>query len=324
MMTQELTHVSKIDEGQPEAATRVIAVANTKGGVGKTTTAVNLAFGLAANGKRVLLIDTDPQASATIMMNLLVQVDESGQLSMLDEAATMYHVYEQQSMQRPGRVFDIVTPVVERWRGGQGKVDLVVDFAPSHISLNQLDLRLAGVTQREFMLRKALPQTDLTNYDVVLIDCPPNVGLLTLNALVVADYVVIPTLAEFVSLQAMTLTVDTISLVQQPGGLNPNLRLLGWFPTKWHQKQIEQRAIDDHLALRPNLVPTLFANQLWSHETIYAKAQGSLADGILSRSVFGYSGEATVREVQDEYLTLADEMMSRVAALEARKTTRRK
>jgi len=293
---------------------RRIAIASTKGGVGKTTTTINLAMALAAQQQRVLVVDNDPQASATLLYNLLL-VPENGKLMLLDPSASMYEVYNRQAEEMQGRVLHVVATISERWRDESGqRVELSVDFAPSHIALANLDLKLGGATERERMLLRALPDEDLQDYDYVLFDCRPDLGLLTINAFAAADYVLIPTIPDVAALAAMTYTVDAISKVQ--ASLNKRLRLLGWLATHWHGQADEQGAVDDYIAMRPQLADYFFANKLWDHASLYKRAQGSLPLNLPSRTMFGYSQAAKVREVQEEYLAVADEVQERVVAFE--------
>ncbi len=178
--------------------TKVLAVANQKGGVGKTTTAVNLAMGLAKLGKRTLLVDFDPQGNAT-----------SG--CGLDKRHLEASVYDAILNGVPAAEVRRETP-------------FGLDILPANIDLAGAEVELAGAGDRESRLRQALaPIRD--EYDFILIDSPPSLGLLNLNSLTAASGVLIPIQCEFYALEGVSEIMDTIRLVQ--GGLNPNLGLEG-------------------------------------------------------------------------------------------------
>jgi len=146
--------------------TRIIALANQKGGVGKTTTTVNLGAALAAQGKRVLVVDLDPQANATLWLGV--------DLRTLDQS--MYHVL----------VKDVPLTAIIRPSTVEG-----IDLAPAHLDLSAADLELVNSFEREILLKGNLAAV-ADRYDYILIDCPPSLSLLTINALVAAREVLIP------------------------------------------------------------------------------------------------------------------------------------
>jgi chromosome partitioning protein len=167
---------------------RIIAIANQKGGCGKTTTAINLAASLANNQRRVLLIDLDPQAHATLGLN--VRADLS-----------IYNVLSKLTSQK-ARLEDIIQTVGTNF-----------DLAPSSIVLSTLEQELAGEIGRESRLWEKI-QDFGGNYDYILIDCPPNLGILTINAIRAASEIIIPVEASRFSLEGVGQLVDIINLVR--------------------------------------------------------------------------------------------------------------
>ena len=178
--------------------TKIIAVTNQKGGVGKTTTAVNLSALVAEAGKRVLLVDIDPQGNAT-----------SGLGKSDTDANTVYEVLLGEAAAR-----DAIVPT------GFGGLDLM----PTSIELAGAEIELVSVEKREGLLKKALE--DIKNdYDYIFIDCPPSLSLLTLNALTAADSVLIPIQCEYYALEGVGQLVNTVKLIRMK--LNPDLKVEG-------------------------------------------------------------------------------------------------
>jgi len=182
-----------------DSTMRVIAFANQKGGVGKTTTAVNTSVMLATRGLRVLLIDLDPQGNTTSSLG----IDKSG----LDQ--TTYDV-----------VIEGVALAEVAIATGRERVDLL----PATPMLAAAEVDLVSVVHRERRLKRALALVAAT-YDLAIIDCPPSLGLLTVNGLTAANHVIIPIQCEFLALEGVSQLITTIDLVKRQ--LNPDLDLLG-------------------------------------------------------------------------------------------------
>lgn len=181
---------------------RVIAVTNQKGGVGKTTTSINVAYFLSKMGKRTLIIDFDPQGNAT--SGLGIDKQELG--------ATMTEV-----IMRQIRLAKVVLPTEYK--------DLYL--APSTSHLANTEVELAQADGRFARLREAL--NGVIDYDYIIIDSPPSLSLLTVNGLVAADYVLLPVQAEFYALEGLGQLLESMKLIRK--GLNPSLKLLGVLPT---------------------------------------------------------------------------------------------
>jgi chromosome partitioning protein len=199
--------VTNTTDGRPHQ-TRIIAIANQKGGVGKTTTTVNLGAELAALGRRVLLIDLDPQAAATYSLGI-----DPEELDL-----TLYNVM----VRREGRITEIIykTPV-------EG-----MHLVPSNLDLAAAELDLFRNYTRERVLRDALaPIVD--EYDYILIDCPPSLTLLTVNAFVAATEVLIPLQTHLLSLRGVHRLLSTVNEVAQ---LNPDIKILGILPTMYDSR----------------------------------------------------------------------------------------
>ncbi len=178
---------------------KVIAIANQKGGVGKTTTAVNLSACMAELGKKVLLVDLDPQGNSTSGLGFnKMQIKHSAYDALVNDLAA-------ESVLLPTKVPNLT-------------------MLPATIQLAGAEIELVAILSRENRLKKALDKIKY-NFDYVLIDCPPSLGLLTINGLTAANSVLIPIQCEFYALEGLTQLMNTIALVQK--NLNPSLTLEG-------------------------------------------------------------------------------------------------
>jgi len=178
---------------------RIIAIANQKGGVGKTTTAINLSACLAEAGKKVLMLDCDPQGNATSGLGINKNTAEVTSYDILIGEATAEEAI-----------------VHTDYEG--------LDVIPSNINLSGAEIELIGVEQKEYILQKQIgPLRD--RYDFIIIDCPPSLNMLTVNAMTTADTVLVPIQCEYYALEGLSQLIHTINLVNQR--LNPNLRMEG-------------------------------------------------------------------------------------------------
>ena len=172
---------------------RVIAISNQKGGVGKTTTTVNLGIGLARQGKKVLLIDADPQGSLTASLGY-VEPDEIGTTL----ATIMMAIINEKE-------FEITDGILHHKEN--------VDLLPANIELSALEVTMGNVMSRELIMKEYI-EAVRTKYDYILIDCMPSLGLMTINALVAADSVLIPVQAAYLPVKGLQQLIHTIAMVK--------------------------------------------------------------------------------------------------------------
>jgi chromosome partitioning protein len=209
-MSVSLSH----DKSGATGAT-VIAIANQKGGSGKTTTAVHLAVAIAELGYSTLLVDVDPQGHAAEALGIAA---ESLSRELSDVLAG-----EQ-------RITDIIIP----------QVHPRLDLAPSNIRLSDMELTLVNIRFREHKLKRAL-EPIIPRYQYVLLDCPPNLGLLTVNALIAANKVLIPATAEYLSMLGVSLLLKTINAIRAEA--NPELSILGVLHTRYKSRTLHAREV---------------------------------------------------------------------------------
>ncbi len=188
---------------------RIVTVANQKGGVGKTTTVINLAANLAYYGKNVLVIDMDPQANATVGLGINLSTVES---------RNIYHVLIEEQ-----EIKNIIINTQVDW----------LEIAPSHINLTGAEVELVSMLSRESRLKNAIEPVKYL-YDYILIDCPPSLGLLTINALTCCDSVLVPIQCEYFALEGLAQLLKTISLVQKH--LNKELIIEGIILTMYDSR----------------------------------------------------------------------------------------
>ena len=197
---------------------KIIALANQKGGVGKTTTAINLSASLARSGKRVLLIDADPQANASSGLGVDIRELEASIYECLVNNIDPHEA--------------VIATEVEN-----------LSLIPSHIDLVGAEIEMLNLGERESLLKRILAQLR-GEYDYILIDCSPSLGLITVNALTAADSVIIPVQCEFFALEGIAKLLNTIKIIKSQ--LNPNLQIMGFLLTMYDNRlRLSNQVLDE-------------------------------------------------------------------------------
>jgi chromosome partitioning protein len=254
-----------------------IAVANQKGGVGKTTTTANLASALARQGQRVLVIDADPQSNLTTAFG----VDGAVEQSLADALAD--------------RDLELPRYRVKDPSGSQ------IDIVPGTPELASVEIELQTKLGRELRLREHLARVE-KDYDFILVDTPPSLGVLTLNALVAAQWVIIPTEARLFSLQGLKMLKESIREVTL---VNPNLRVLGIVLNKFDRRLREEKTVAEHLS--EELGSEMFGANIPANSKILEAASAGV-------SIFAVdTRDRGVRRAVDAYEALAKEVRDRAA-----------
>ena len=245
---------------------RIIAIANHKGGVGKTTAVASIGAALANRGYKVLLVDLDAQANLT------------ASLPYPEDGRTIYHALRDREQ----------LPIIQ--------VRENLDLCPSSLDLAGVELQLSGVMSREFILKDLLEPVS-ASYDYILLDCPPSLGLIAVNAFVASTDVIIPLTAEALPYKGLTMINEVLDMVKKR--LNPTLSLTGIVLSRWAGRKLNKMVEE---SLRANYGAIVFDTKI--RENI------AIAEAPLSKEdIFSYNSESNGAK---DYGALTDELLSRL------------
>ena len=261
----------------------IISIANQKGGVGKTTTAMNVGVGLRLEGKRVLLIDLDPQANLSAYLRF---TDDDG--TPIDELPTISHIMT--SVIGQGKKLKNIKEYIRHNELND------IDYIPSDINLANADCYLVGALSRETVLKRVLSDELLSDYDYVIIDCLPSLGVLLMNALVASNGIIIPVQAQKFAFDGLGMLNSIFEQVRST--LNSELKLIGVLPTMVDHTNASKRVIEK--------LKETYSNELFN--TVIHRATEATESTNKHRSLCLYKNR-----LGDEYKAVSSEVLCRMA-----------
>lgn len=253
----------------------IIALANQKGGVGKTTSTLSLGVALANQGKKVLLIDADPQGNLTICLGY----------NDLENKPTLAHLMQ-------AEMYDYDIDVNDAILHNSENVDLI----PSDIGLSSIELGLNNTMSREYVLKNVLSKVR-DNYDYILIDCMPSLGLIPINCLAASNEVIIPVQSQYLAVKGMTYLFDTIKKIRKT--INPDLEIKGILITLVDKRTNLSKSIKSELN-------EIYGNEIKIYDTEIPLAIKTAEASIKGKSVFEYDKNGTVAQ---SYKNFAKEVL---------------
>ena len=265
---------------------KTLAIVNQKGGVGKTTTTANLGIGLANSGKKVLLVDCDPQASLTVSLGY----------SQPDELkVTLADLLKKVLLDEPFQPMDGILPHAEG-----------VDLLPANIALSGMEVSLVNAMSRETILKQYLEPVR-KNYDYILIDCMPSLGMLTINALAAADSVLIPVQAQYLPVKGLEQLLQTVQKVRRQ--INPHLKIEGILLTMTDSRTTYDKQIS-------NLIRQAYGGKIKVFEPTIPRSVRAAEISTTGESIFTYDPKGKVAEAYQsltkEVLADAEKQLKRV------------
>lgn len=262
---------------------KVIAISNQKGGVGKTTTTLSLGVALSKLGKKVLLLDADPQGDLTVCMGYYEQELNKNNQDKMQTIATMIGSY----------INDIPLDINDFILHHEENIDLI----PSNLDLSAMEIPLLNAMNREVVIKNCLKEVK-DNYDYILIDCMPSLGMITINALAAADKVIIPVQTQYLSLKSVSQLMDSVSRVKRQ--INPSLEIGGILLTLYDNRTNLSQEIKDTVKNEYGKYINVYKNTI----PIGVKVAKSTSAG---KSIFSYDKNSKVADAYYQFAKEVDE-----------------
>lgn len=281
-MLYKLNNICNVKNVCREVKIMIISIFNQKGGVGKSTTAINLASALAEHNKSVLVIDLDPQANTT---NALGIDDDSLEQSIYSLLLGLINSQSRNKIDKRTIKSHIL------------KTPFNVDVIPSEIALANAELNMVSAVSRETLLSKIVKQLE-DDYEYILIDCPPSLGLLSINGLSASDNIIVPVYPSYFSVKGITQLLNTVELVKD--SLKPQLDIMGVLVTKYDQRISRHREIKEDLMSVPIFKNKVFNTAIRTNQELEKAQDNRLPINYFNRDCNGH----------EDYMNLAKEVIN--------------